>query len=112
MDCLPIKEDKLKMKEKRGTYENSNIPTKIFKICPFFKPIRSPSRARGPPITLMYQINDSSTHSLTFSPLKSYNWSFFSWHRMMWDEDGKDVKDENEEMRDEKDDEIEEDEER
>lgn len=38
--------------------------TKIFIIWPFFSPTNKPSLAGGPPMTLMYRIRDSMTHSL------------------------------------------------
>ena len=36
--------------------------------CPFLSPTSNPSCPAGPPITLMYLINDSIAHSLSFTP--------------------------------------------
>lgn len=48
---------------------------------PFFNPTSRPSLPGGPPITLMYRIRDSITHSFSLTLLKDRHWSLFSCRR-------------------------------
>lgn len=52
----------------------------MFFTWPFFKPTSSPSLPAGPPMTLMYLIIDSITHSLSFSPENDKHWSCFAYN--------------------------------
>ena len=48
---------------------------------PFFSPTSRPSLPGGPPITLMYRISDSISHSFSFTLVKDRHCSLFSYGR-------------------------------
>lgn len=49
--------------------------------CPFLRPTSSPSLPGGPPMTLIYLMRDSITHSFSFTPWNVKHCNLLSWNR-------------------------------